>query len=254
MTVLVALPYFDAEPYLDRAVRSILAQTERDFVLLVVGDGQKPPIAFTHDRLVVHTFPTHHGAPFVQQAMLLGSPFAKYAPFGSDDWADPDHLELMLSYGAPNVCAGAVWWHNDPAAPPVRVRRANYEVGVLDTALLRRIGGYGAQEPFGQDNLLLYLATRTVGLVASDRPTYHRLRRPGSLTTRPETGLRSPLREAVRRRNWKVARRCYALGFRNHEAIRAYRESLIPGDLRSELVDRAGEIGRLLGTRAEVAA
>lgn len=245
--ILVALPYFNAAQYIDRAVSSILAQTERDIVLLVVGDGERPPVTVRNDRLVVHTFDVNHGPPFVQQAMLLASPFAWYAPFGSDDWADPDHLELCRSMDAPAVCAGAVHWHNDPDAPPVRVRVANYEVGLFDTDTLRSIGGYGPHERLGQDNFMLHILARAHGMVATTRPTYHRLRRPGSLTTDPETGLNSPIRAAIRKRNHAHAvtmRR--NIGWGNHAGIRAYRDALIPAALRGELEDATAQLQRIL--------
>ena len=98
MTVLVAIPYWTtAAPYIDEAVASALAQTERDLVVMVAGDGVEPPVTVRDPRLVVVSFPTNEGAPATQQAMLLASPFEWYAPMGADDRLDPDYLEGLLA-------------------------------------------------------------------------------------------------------------------------------------------------------------
>ena len=267
MTTLVAMPFRGAPELLGRAVESVLAQTDRDLVCMVLGDGVPvPELGVRDDRLVTATWPGHHGPPFLQQAMLLGSPHEHYAPFGADDFADPDHLELMGSYGRPNVCAGAVWWHKGADAPVDHVlpedwasgARRNYEVGRFTAADLRSVGGYGAHERFGQDNLLLHILARTLGLVASDRPTYHRIRRPGSLTTEPATGLRSPAREAVRHRNWDLVHRLRARNLiasapvrapiraDRLERLRAFRAEMLPRPVSAELEDAAAAVSRLL--------
>ena len=240
--MLVAIPYYGAAEYVDKAVSSVLDQTHRDFVCLVVGDGETPPLSIHDDRLIVHSFPENRGAPFTQQAMLLGSPFQFYAPFGSDDWADPDHLEGLVH--APNVCVGSVWWHDTPEASPRRVGKV-FEIGCWSTDDLRSIGGYGAQERMGQDSLMLHIMARTIGYATADKPTYHRVVRPGALGTSRETRRNSPARIALRRRNRDVARQCQAMGW-EIDNIRRYREGLIPQPLRHELMDRAGEIRRLL--------
>ena len=245
MTVLVAIPFWHAGPYIERAVRSVLAQTDRDLVVLVCGDGEVPEVGIHDDRLVVHAFKAWHGAPFVQQAMLLGSPFEFYAPFGADDWADADHLELARSIG-PNVAAGALWWHIGDSPRPARVwnhgGRKLYEVGRYRTEDMRAVGGYGAQEQCSQDVLMLGLMAR-LGLRRTDRPTYHRVRRPDSLTTRPDTGIHSPLRSQIRHRNRLILAHCQGRALTH---VRRYRERLLPDGLRTELADCVGEIERAL--------
>ena len=72
MTTLLAIPYWTtAAPYIDEAVASALAQTERDLVVMVAGDGVVPPLTVRDPRLVVVGLPTNEGAPATQQAMLL---------------------------------------------------------------------------------------------------------------------------------------------------------------------------------------
>jgi hypothetical protein len=246
VTTLIAIPYWGVHPdLLDKAVRHALAQTDEETVVLVTGDGQKPPVAFTNDRLVVGTFPEHHGAPFVQQAMLLGSRFAWYAPHGADDWIEPDHVESLLELGGEVNGSGVIWFHQPSGPLLMKAPRTFIEFGVLSTLLLREIGGYGPHEPCGQDSVLISLLAATSPVHLSKRPTYHKLERADSLTHDPATRSGSPLRTAVRLRNHKVLEHCRRLGYKR-EAIRQYRATLVPPELAAELEDRAADVSRWL--------
>ena len=116
--ILTAIPFYGVPPALiDKAIRCALRQTVSDHVVLVVGDGQVPPTTIRHDRLVVGSFPRNHGAPFVQQAMLMGSPFAWYAPHGADDWTEPNHLASLAAMRHRAAGSSQVWWHTPGARP-----------------------------------------------------------------------------------------------------------------------------------------
>lgn len=247
MTVLVAIPYFGVPAELvDKAVRHALAQTHRDTVVLVAGDGQVPPVSIRDDRLVVGTFPRNRGAPCTQQAMILGSPFAWYAPHGADDWTEPNHVASLLALRSQVNGSGLIWYHQPGRAQLFRSSRTYIEFGVLDTGLLRSIGGYNAAEPCGQDSVVISLLVHTAKVRLTDRPTYHKLHREDSLTHDPATRNGSPLRQGVKARNALVLAECARLGWQNREAIRRYRDSLVPPDLRGELEDRAALVAKWL--------
>jgi hypothetical protein len=246
VTVLVAIPYFGVQGELvDKAVRHALAQTA-ETIVLVVGDGQRPPISFMHDRLVVGTFPEHRGAPFVQQAMILGSPFQWYAPHGADDWIEPDHVASLLALRAPVNGSGRIFYHERGKVRILASPRTFIEFGCIDTGLLRAVGGYNAGEPCGQDSVLITVLTQSARVRLSRRPTYHKLHRADSLTHDPKTRGGSPLRTAVRVRNRKAILEMRRIGYRNRERIRAFRESLVPAAIRAELEDRAALVARWL--------
>jgi hypothetical protein len=247
MTTLIAIPVGPGIPpdLLDKAVRHALAQTA-DVVVLAAGDGLKPAISFSHDRLVVGTFPVNRGAPFVQQAMILGSPFPWYAPHGADDWIEPDHVASLLALRSPVNGSGVIWYHRPGNVQLMRSSRTYIEFGVLDTALLREIGGYNPAELCGQDSVLITVLTGTSPFALSRQPTYHKLHREDSLTHHPSTRSGSAIRTAVRLRNRVVLGRCQRIGWRNRDAIKAYRDSLIPAPLRSELEDRAADVSKWL--------
>lgn len=224
MTVLVAVPYFGCPDEVERCVRSILGQTVRDIAVLVMGDGETPPLALTDDRLDVVTFRENRGPYYLQQVALEASPFDWYAPIGADDWIEPDHIERLLQVGADAVATGAVWFHD--LAGSVHVHEAAYEVGLFRTERIRSIGGHNASERMGQDTLMLRLLALTGDLRHTTHPTYHRVKRPNSLMTSPWTGKGTPARNDMRRRNRIVMAKC--LDLVSPHAIKAFRHQLVP--------------------------
>lgn len=247
MTTLVAIPVGPNIPaeLLDKAIRHALAQTA-DVVVLAVGDGVTPPVSVKNSRLVVGTLPVNHGAPFTQQAMILGSPFPWYAPHGADDWIEPNHVASLLALGAPVNGSGVIWYHEPKRTHIFRSSRTYIEFGVLDTALLRAVGGYNAAEPCGQDSVLISVLVRSARVRLSARPTYHKLHREDSLTHHPDTRGGSPLRTGVRLRNRAVLADLERIGWHDRDAIRAYRASLISATLFTELEDSAALIANWL--------
>jgi hypothetical protein len=249
MTVLVAIPVGPGIPpeLLDKAVRHALAQTA-EVVVLAAGDGVKPDIGFRHDRLVVGTFPTNMGAPATQQAMILGSPFPWYAPHGADDWIERHHVATLLALRSKVNGSGAIYYHEGRVIRVYRSSRTYIEFGVLDTALLRAVGGYNAAEPCGQDSVLISVLVGTVGrlLRLSARPTYHKLHRENSLTHDPATRGGSELRTGVRLRNRAALAEMERIGWRNTAAIKAYRDGLVPQEIQSQLEDRVALVARWL--------
>lgn len=249
MTILVTVPYFGVPELVGRCVQSILGQTHRDIAVVVVGDGERPPVSFADSRLEVYTLPDNHGPYFAQMVALTASPFDRYAPVGADDWLEPDHLERLVAVGGEAVVTGAVWFHN--LAGGVSIHEGNYEVGLFDRDRLLSIGGHNPNERVGQDSLLIHLLRTTGDLRATHHPTYHRIKRPDSLMTSPLTGKGTPYRNDVRRRNRIVLADCKALG--TEERIRAYRERLVPAHIRNELLEHAARLSERLG-RSVVAA
>lgn len=235
MTVLIAIPCGPGIPpeLLDKAVTHALAQ-DTDVVVLVAGDGEQPPVSVRDDRLVVGKLTGHHGAPFVQQAMLLGSPFPWYAPHGADDWIEPNHVSSLLALRGEINGSGLIWYHGPKRVELLRSPRTWIEFGVMGTEALRSIGGYNPAEPFGQDSVLISVALRTRKVRLSRRPTYHKQWRAESLTHDPATRGGSPSRTAVRARNREVLLECGRRGWRP-AAVRQFRESIVPADVRKAL-------------------
>lgn len=96
----VVLPLFNKKPFVERAVASVLAQTERRFSLIVVDDGSTDGGADVVERIEderIRLLRLRHGG--VSKARNAGVRAAEtdLAAFldGDDEW-DPDHLETLL--------------------------------------------------------------------------------------------------------------------------------------------------------------
>ena len=258
MTVLVAIPYWrTAHDFVDEAVRSVLAQTHRDLVCLVAGDGVTPPVRSSDSRLRVVTFPTNEGAPATQQAMLTASPFDWYAPMGADDRIDRDYLERLLALGGKANATHVLWHFADQEEWLVHDSEGNpahTEFGVFDADLLRSLGGYGASRRVGQDTLLyLQLLPHVTEVQWLTEPGYHKRIHAASLTHAPETTFGSPVRDEVFVHNAEVAETCARWGFTDLERIRGFREWLVPPALKAIMADRVAMVRSVLAPVAVAA-
>lgn len=244
MTVTVAVPFYGAPELLERCIRSVLGQTHRDLHCVVVGDGQKPKLRIRDGRLDLYTLPENRGTYFVSQLILEAVRHRWYALVGADDWLEPEHLGRLMDIakeGQTAIAQTAVVWHQGDAET---IHRGSYVVGMFRKARLVEIGGFNPAERIGQDTLTLRLLRLTGGLAEAHEPTYHRVRRPDSLTTAELTRIGSPERNAMRGRNRAVFAACGRL--RTAEAIRAYRASLIPSQVRDELAEQTARLAGLV--------
>lgn len=236
------MPYYGCPELLERAVRSVLDQSVRDIVLILVGDGEEPPIRRVGDnRLVVMTTPSNRGPYFAQEVILQAIPFEWYAPHGADDWSEPDHLERLMSKGGSAVITGAVWFHRGQT---VQLHLAPYEVGLFRRDRLLAIGGHNPAERLGQDTLMMRLLRLTGPVRTTSHPTYHRIRRPGSLMTALATRPGSKARNEVRARNRAVYHKATEL--RDPALIRAWRQERVPSAIRDEVAEQADRLRAML--------
>ncbi len=204
--------------------------------------------------------------------MLHASPHEWYAPVDADDCLEPEHIDTMsharqgASMVAPNVLCGHASGsceHRGGAQGRVYgsgeiVRRGRYHVGLFRRSLMLSVGGYAPQERIGQDTLLMRLLRlcydtdfRTVQDEAYLKaPTYHRVRREGSLTMARMTKHRSPVRVKMQKRNLEAFRMCTKL--KKPELIRAYRATLVDHRTRDALAEDILRLSERLG-KAEAA-
>lgn len=241
MTVTIGVPYYGCPDLIEKCVRSILAQTHRDLICVVIGDGEDPPLkGIRDDRLVVYRLLENRGAYFGEQLIIEATPHDWYGVVGADDWVDPDHVASLAAFDS-NVAPGAVWYHNNGLT---KIVRKVYEVGLFRTANLRTIGGYNPAERLGQDSLTIHLLRTTYGYAVNNQPTYHRVQRPGSLTTDPRTKRGSAFRNEMRARNRALLAECERL--KTPERIGAYRRSLVPQEIADELATHVERLKGLL--------
>ena len=240
MTVLVTIAvYRIPRDLLERAVRSVLAQTHTDLQIVVMGDGEPVDLDVRDERLFVHDFPDNRGPYFRQVVALATSPHEWYATMGADDWLEPEHLETLLAPRGTSASIPTYVWNGER-----KQRSWLGELGIVKTERLRAIGGYNPAERIGQDSLIWRLLAQQGHIATTRRATYHRTLREGSLTSAPETGIGSPARRAVIARNREILRACRG---KSAEWVRQYRAGLVPGDIWRDVNDA---IGQLLGVVA----
>lgn len=247
MTVTVAVPYYGVPDLVERAVRSILAQTHRDLRLLVIGDGEVPPIRVSDSRLHVYCLPENRGTYFALQLALMASPDEWHAPHGADDWTDPTHLETLIALHKDAVAMGTCWLESpDSQSVVTSIGKEGWHVGIFSSARLRAIGGYDPAARLSQDTLVLHLLDATGGYHRhrSPTPTYHIWQHRASLTRSPQTGMSSPARAKERSRNRRIEAQCRRL--RELPRMKDYREHLVPEPVRYALAGHVDRLGAAL--------
>ena len=101
----VIVPVYNVEDFLEKCVRSILAQTERDFELLLIDDGSTDGSGALCDRLaeqdprvrVIHQ--ENKGLGGARNTGIEGASGDWLLFIDSDDWIEPETLEKALKAG-----------------------------------------------------------------------------------------------------------------------------------------------------------
>ena len=215
--VTVSIPYFGCKAFIVQAVQSVLAQTHDDLTVVVVNDGDPDPpwklLDHIEDpRLVRFDLSENRGRYFADAVVLAAATSPYFAPHDADDWSEPDRLRILLQSLREAHAIGAVGaylMHYDRARsrPECRSRvrepladrlqdRALH-LGLFEVNALRAVGGYYAGFRVGFDTLLLNLLQMTGPIAFVDEPLYHHRVRAGSLTSAPQTGMRSAYRRSV---------------------------------------------------------
>lgn len=244
------MPYYDCAKFVEQAARSVLAQTHRDLRLIVVGDGQEPPLGKVRDsRLIVYTLPENRGTYFAFQLMLQASPDEWHAPHGADDWTDPTHLETLIGLGLNAVALRNTWVHSGDDKSIQTIGSEGWHVGLFSAERLKAIGGYDPSARLSQDSNVLKLLDMTgrYHRHVSRNPTYHIRRRTDSLTGSAETGMKSKARQMQRAHDRQIRSHLRTMcRAGNYAGIRAYRESMVPIPIQAELGEHVERLREML--------
>ncbi len=100
--VSVIMPVYNVDRYLEKAIRSVLAQTFSNFELVLVDDGSTDKSAGICDSFLSYTNVTvlhiPNGGVAHARNTGLNTAKGKYVAFlDSDDWAEPDMLSQMVT-------------------------------------------------------------------------------------------------------------------------------------------------------------
>jgi glycosyltransferase involved in cell wall biosynthesis len=215
--VTVLMAHYRCAPWVDRAIASILGQSRVSLRMVFTDDASGPPDELRplakrcRDSRAVWLAASRNVGQFRIYNRLLPSIRSPFVAFqDADDWSEPHRLEALLETAASGWDLVGCHLEADGRilAPPTDVNRAlrwRCRGGVIfgattlcRTAFLRRLGGFDGSTRFGADTDFAYRAV-FVGRVGNlPRVLYHSTVRPDSLTSRPETGFRSPARLAYR--------------------------------------------------------
>lgn len=219
-TVTVSVPYFGCPSTVNRAVRSVLDQTYQNTRVVVVADGDDTCYValdeFTDDpRLTIFSLGENHGRYYADNVVLNATPDNWFTVHDADDWSEPEWLSELVECAitrnvsaafSPQVIHHSNYRKTEPVNPLLesdqvitRLTQLAHHAGLYRTQTLRAIGGYHPGYRIGYDTMIVCLVRLISRCAASTIPRYHRVSRPGSLTTSTRTGFGSRQRAMVKR-------------------------------------------------------
>ena len=202
------------------AVESLLAQSFRDFELVIVADGgDKLPGLPADDRLHVITLSENHGRYYCDSLVLSECTSTYWGPHDSDDWSGLRRYELLMRKAAEGfeaVWSDRVVYRSNGST---KVIKAAPKPGELAGTHAHHAGIYavdalrhGPHPDFrcSWDSVFVSLALLYMRwAVCTDyQARYHHVRRDDSLTASPETKDGSDYRHDVRERYRALWQRC----------------------------------------------
>ena len=193
-TISVILACHNAERYLASAVRSIIAQTFRDFELILIEDGSTDrsseicrQLAAEDSRIKLASRPNKGLTKTLNEGLSLATA-PLIARMDADDLSLPSRFEKQVAYLNQHpdcVCLGSRVTLIDPYDSPISVTDHKLDHGGIDADLLkgigwaivhpaammrtdamRRVGGYREQFTTSQD-LDLWLRLAEIGKLAN---------------------------------------------------------------------------------------
>jgi glycosyltransferase involved in cell wall biosynthesis len=223
--ITACIPYYRCKRYIRRAVLSLLAQTHRDIMIVVVNDGDSdPPWPMLRDitdpRLVRFNLAKNHGPYFITAAVLEACNTPYLLIQDADDWSAPRRVERLLgalerdrSDFSVSAAPQFIESGNGHRIVDIRWCSASYEAdagnfvihhritsafkyraphhGLFRSASLRAIGGYYCGLKINYDTLVPNLILMIGRISHVPEGLYYRLLRPESLTHGRLTGVGS---------------------------------------------------------------
>ena len=207
----VSMPTFHTpRRLLQRAVRSVLAQTYPDLRLVVVCDGDRTVdlSAFDDHRLIRFDLSKNRGRYFADATVLAAlNDDDWWSPHDSDDWSEPDRFEHLMAAAQHTGAAVAPHWSHRGERRTLSMPKmagtgfrftAHWCTGVYRKDVVLGIGGLGPQFRVGYDTLFTSLLPMVYDVAVDPVPGYHWVRRQNSLTTSNGTSFHSALREQTK--------------------------------------------------------
>lgn len=242
MTITVSVPYFNAATTVRRTVESVLAQTWRDLMLVVVNDGDdereihRALRGIRDGRLVVHSLRRNCGMYFATGVALEATADKLWTQVDADDWIEPQRLEHLAAAIGDTDAVFTPWLnHNLDGTTHVRgvqppeyqaargwsLRAVAHMCNLWRTDFAKHLVHPGCR--LAWDQMMTQLAWHHGQVAVLDEPSHHRHMTPGSLMVAEGTRRGSEARRRDRRHHrnlWPALVACSDTP-RVGEAIRA---------------------------------
>lgn len=268
MTVVVSMPtYHTPVDLLRRSVESVLAQTHRDLLLILVEDGEPAPtLPIRDDRLVRFRLPRNTGRYFADAVVteaIKHQPDLVWVVHDADDWSEPERLERLLPHLDDGAVVAPYWRHQHGRTfvqEPSRgrlllptagfVHLAHWCSGAYTSERVQRAGGIHPGFRVGFDTLFVRLLAMTGRVGIAPNTDYHWCRRTGgSLTTSAATRFGSPARHEAKRRLAALDDAAWRARARGQEVARVVRDDVDP-ELARQVARQARRLRRAVGWAA----
>jgi glycosyltransferase involved in cell wall biosynthesis len=218
-SVLAIVPHYKCEAWLGDCLDSLVRQTHPLDGIAVVDDGSgSPPVAIVRvfPQVTLFAAAENVGPYRISQAVIDRTGYDAYLFQDADDWSAPTRLALLLAEaertGAEMVGCMAhrlisAEGEVVPLTYPLDVNAALdvsttrhaiiHPSSIVSRDLVMRVGGYSTGLRFGADTEFERRAHHVARIVNVPDFAYVVRNREGSLTSSPETGLRSSQRRAL---------------------------------------------------------
>ena len=238
---------------LERAVTSVL-QNDTVSRVVVSGDGHEVAKVSTDPRVTYVDFPTNKGRYHRDAAVLESCDTPLFTVHDADDWQEAGRLDFLAAQRLPvvfgpritHLSGGRTQTRTYRTRPyPDRIEILYGMQALYRTSVVRGLihPGYRVSWDAMLDNLICLSGWQPVYV---DAPAYRIQRRAGSLTTSPETGLRTVHRRQVGREHaalWKVYAAAASGG---REAVREAVRASVSDDVRAAVALDAKRVAALI--------
>src|SRR4051794_19059853 len=108
--VIVCVPYFNCQNYIRKAVESLLAQTYKDLIIVVINDGDFetspwPTLSDINDSRLVRFDIEENRGPYFATQIVLNATTAPYLIIqDADDWSELNRVEVLMQYMLDKNC------------------------------------------------------------------------------------------------------------------------------------------------------
>ncbi|MEA2596989.1 MAG: hypothetical protein QOF01_3458 [Thermomicrobiales bacterium] len=217
-SVLAIVPHYKCEAWLGDCIDSLVRQTHPLDGIVVVDDGSGAPpaeIVRSFPQVTLFASAENVGPYRISQEVIVRTAYDAYLFQDADDWSLPTRLALLLAEaertGAEIVGCQAhrliseegevvpLTYPRDVNAALERAPTGHAVIhpsSIVARDLVMRIGGYATGLKFGADTEFEQRAVHVARMVNISQFAYVVRNRANSLTSSPETGLRSAERLA----------------------------------------------------------